>query len=156
MLHGFPLSDRPFAGGVSGPTREVAVRVARSDTKTSSFAFVPELFDGAAYGSTAETAVRQAIGDAEVTASAYGLYTCELAEEPEVFPRTPSALARAFRLSERPSLGAGSQDPGWARRPAKRFHKIVNGADVSGPAGIAIRKREPSETAAQSPCERGI
>ena len=51
---------------------------------------------------------------------------------------------------------AGNQDPGSARRPARRFHKIVNGADVSGPAGIAIRKRDPSETTAQSPCERGI
>jgi len=96
---------RPFTGGVSGPTREVAVRAAMSDTKTSSFAFVPELFDGAAYGSTAETAVRQAIGDAEVTASAYGLYTCELAEEPEVFPQ-PAGSLRAFRAHVRLRLHA--------------------------------------------------
>ena len=54
------------------------------------------------------------------------------------------------------AVGADNQDLGWARRPAKRFHKMVNGADVSGPAGIAIRKRDPSDTTAQSPCERGI
>jgi hypothetical protein len=49
-----------------------------------------------------------------------------------------------------------NHDPGGGRRPAKRFHKIVNGADLSVPAGIAIIKRDPSETTAQSPCERGI
>ena len=57
---------------------------------------VPELFDGAGYGATAETAVRQAIGDAEVTASSYQLYNCELVGEPEVFPQPPGSL-RAFR-----------------------------------------------------------
>lgn len=66
----------------------------------SSFVFVPEVFDGAGYGPTAETAVRQAIGDGEVTASAYGLYTCELVEEPEVFPQPPGSL-RAFRAHVR-------------------------------------------------------
>jgi hypothetical protein len=63
---------------------------------TSSSPFVPEFFDGAAYGSTAETAVRQAIGDAQTTASAYGLFMCELVEEPEVFQQPPGSL-RAFR-----------------------------------------------------------
>lgn len=61
---------------------------------------VPEIFDGAGYGSTADTAVRQAIGDAEVTASAYGLYHCELVEDPAVFPQPPGSL-RAFRAHVR-------------------------------------------------------
>jgi hypothetical protein len=57
--------------------------------------FVPETFDGGGYGSTAETAVQAAIGDAEVTASGYGLFTCQLVEEPQVFPQPPGSL-RAF------------------------------------------------------------
>jgi hypothetical protein len=85
-------------------TAVVLIMVSRTavmwDAQAPSFAFVPELFDGAAYGATAETAVRQAIGDAEVTASAYGLYTCELAEEPEVFQQPPDSL-RAFRAHVR-------------------------------------------------------
>jgi hypothetical protein len=44
--------------------------------------------------------VRQAIGDARVTASAYGLYTCELVGEPEVFQQPPGSL-RAFRAHVR-------------------------------------------------------
>jgi hypothetical protein len=90
-----------FTGGESGPTPEVAVRAAMRNAQTSSSsAFIPEVFDGAGYGSTAETAVRQAIGDGETTASAYGLYTCELVEEPEVFPQPPGSL-RAFRAHVR-------------------------------------------------------
>jgi hypothetical protein len=64
--------------------------------QTSSSAFVPELFDGGGYGPTAEVAVRQAIGDARTSASAYGLFTCELVGEPEVFQQPPGSL-RAFR-----------------------------------------------------------
>lgn len=66
----------------------------------ASSVFVPEFFDGGGYGPTGETAVHQAIGDAEVTASAYGLYSCELAEEPQVFPQPPGSL-RAFRAQVR-------------------------------------------------------
>jgi hypothetical protein len=87
-------------GGSGGPTPEVAVRAATRVAQTSSAVFVPEIFDGAGYGSTAESAVRQAIGDAKVTASAYGLYTCELVEQPEVFQQPPGSL-RAFRAHVR-------------------------------------------------------
>jgi hypothetical protein len=89
-----------FTGGGFGPAPEVAGQTAIWQTETSSSAFVPEIFDGAGYGSTAESAVRQAIGDARVTASAYGLYACELAEEPEVLQQPPGSL-RAFRAHVR-------------------------------------------------------
>jgi hypothetical protein len=89
-----------FTGvGSGGPTPEVAVRAATRNAQTSSV-FVPEIFDGAGYGSTAESAVRQAIGDAKTTASAYGLQTCELVEEPEVLQQPPGSL-RAFRAHVR-------------------------------------------------------
>jgi hypothetical protein len=90
----------PFPGGGSGPTPELSAHAAKAVAQTSSSAFVPEIFDGAGYGSTAESAVRQAIEDAQVTASAYGLYTCELVEEPEVFQQPPGSL-RAFRAHVR-------------------------------------------------------
>lgn len=87
-------------GGSDGLTPQVTVRAATPNAQTSSSVFVPEIFDGAGYGSTADSAVRQAIGDAKTTASAYGLYTCELVEEPEVFQQPPGSL-RAFRAHVR-------------------------------------------------------
>lgn len=81
-------------------TRVAPTVVAIMLSSPSSSAFAPEFFDGAAYGSTAETAVRQAIGDAETTASAYGLYKCELVGEPAVFEQPPGSL-RAFRAQVR-------------------------------------------------------
>jgi hypothetical protein len=59
-------------------------------------AVVIEFFDGAGYGPTAEYAVQAAIWDAEASASAYGLYRCELAGEPTVFWQ-PANSRRAFR-----------------------------------------------------------
>ena len=56
--------------------------------------WVPESFDGGGYGSTAQSAIYAAIGDAENTASGYGLYTCELVGEPQVFPQPPGSLRR--------------------------------------------------------------
>jgi hypothetical protein len=84
--------------GVSSPVAGSAA--AGWDLEPSASAFVPELFDGGGYGPTAETAVQQAIGDAETTASAYGLYTCELIGEPQVFQQPPGSL-RAFRAQVR-------------------------------------------------------
>jgi len=60
----------------------------------------PEFFDGGGYGSTAESAVQAAIWDAEATASAYGLFDCELVGEPEVF-RNPPGSRRAFNAQVR-------------------------------------------------------
>jgi hypothetical protein len=77
-------------------TLGLAFALAGAMILTSLSATVPEFFDGAGYGSTAETAVQAAIWDAEITASAYGLYTCELVGEPAVFPQPRNSL-RAFR-----------------------------------------------------------
>jgi hypothetical protein len=57
---------------------------------------VQESFDGGGYGPTADHAVRMAIWDAEISASAYGYYSCDLAGEPMVFQQPPGSL-RAFR-----------------------------------------------------------
>jgi hypothetical protein len=78
---------RLFTDGGSGPTPEVAAQAVQT--------FVPEFFDGGGSGPTPETAVQSAIWDAENTASGYGLFTCELVGEPEVFPQPPGSL-RAF------------------------------------------------------------
>jgi hypothetical protein len=55
-----------------------------------------EFFDGGDSGPTPETAVQAAIWDAEVTASAWQLFACELVGEPAVFPshRTRERSAR--------------------------------------------------------------
>jgi hypothetical protein len=63
-------------------------------------AVVMDIFDGGGYGPTAEYAVQAAIWDAETTASYYGLYRCELAGEPIVFPQ-PLNSRRAFRAQAR-------------------------------------------------------
>lgn len=44
------------------------------------------IFDGGGRGPTEEIAIRRAIYDAEVSASASGLFTCELVGEPQIFP----------------------------------------------------------------------
>lgn len=54
-----------------------------------------QLFTGGGFGPTAATAVQAAIWDAEASASAEGLYTCQLVGEPVVFPQPPGAR-RAF------------------------------------------------------------
>ncbi len=81
-------------------TLGLAFVLAGALTTMPSSAWVPELFDGGGYGPTAETAVRAAIEDAEVTASGYQLYTCELVGEPSVFQQPPGSL-RAFRAQVR-------------------------------------------------------
>jgi hypothetical protein len=58
-------------------------------------------FDGAAFGPTEEVAIRQAIGDAEVSASAYQLYNCELVGEPRIFPGPNPEWGRNFRAQVR-------------------------------------------------------
>jgi len=58
-------------------------------------------FDGAAFGPTGEVAIQGAIGDAETSASAYQLYTCELAGEPEIFPGPNPEWGRNFRAQVR-------------------------------------------------------
>jgi hypothetical protein len=58
-------------------------------------------FDGAAFGATEENAIRQAIGDAEVSASAYQLFTCELVGEPQIFPGPNPEWNRNFRAQVR-------------------------------------------------------
>jgi hypothetical protein len=65
-------------------------------TITPLSAVVQMFFDGGGSGATADGAVRRAIWDAEVSASAYGLYRCELADEPIIFPQPANSL-RAFR-----------------------------------------------------------
>jgi len=65
---------------------------------------VPEYFDGGGSGSTPETAVQAAIDDARNSASGYGLFTCELAGEPEVFPR-PAGSLRAYSAQVRLRCG---------------------------------------------------
>jgi hypothetical protein len=61
---------------------------------------VLDFFDGGGYGPTAEYAVQAAIWDAETSASYYGLYRCEVAEEPVVFQQPPGSR-RAFRAQAR-------------------------------------------------------
>jgi hypothetical protein len=53
---------------------------------------VLEFFDGGGSGPTAEWAVQFAIWDAELTASYYGHYRCELAGEPAVFRQPPGSF----------------------------------------------------------------
>lgn len=99
----------PFAASTEGNalTRvgarempEVAAETALRDAQRSSSAFVPEFFDGGGSGPTPETAVQAAIDDARNTASGYGLFTCELVDEPAVFPQPPNAH-RAFSAQVR-------------------------------------------------------
>ena len=54
------------------------------------------LFTGGGYSRTAEGAIQQAIWDAENSAASEQLYTCELAGEPEVFPRPNDPYGRVF------------------------------------------------------------
>ena len=58
-------------------------------------------FDGAAFGPTEAVAIQQAIGDAEVSASAYQLFTCELVGEPQIFPGPNPEWHRNFRAQVR-------------------------------------------------------
>jgi hypothetical protein len=53
-------------------------------------------FDGGGSGPTAEVAVRRAIEDAEVSASAYQLFTCEQVGEAQIFPRPNDQFGRFF------------------------------------------------------------
>lgn len=55
-----------------------------------------KLFTGGGYGLTPENAVQAAIEDAEASASAEGLYTCELVGEPSVFPRNDPNRGPSF------------------------------------------------------------
>lgn len=61
------------------------------------------LFDGGSSGPTAEVAIQGAIDDAAVSASAYGLYNCTLAGEPQVFPRPNDPFGRLFSAQVRVS-----------------------------------------------------
>ena len=61
--------------------------------------FVPAVFDGGGSGSTAESAVFAAIDDAQQTASGFGLFTCELVGDPQVF--TSSRAVRPFSAQVR-------------------------------------------------------
>jgi hypothetical protein len=81
-------------------TLGLAFALAGALATTPLSAVIPDFFDGAGYGSTAESAVRAAIGDAKTTASAYGLYKCELAGEPTAV-RQPANSLRAFRAHAR-------------------------------------------------------
>lgn len=58
-------------------------------------------FDGAGGGPTEEVAIRGAIEDAEVSASAYQLYTCELVGEPQIFPGQNPEWGRKYRAQVR-------------------------------------------------------
>jgi hypothetical protein len=91
---------RTFTGGGSGPMPDVAGQAAMWDAETSWSAFVPEFFDGGGSGPTPETAIQAAIWDAEITASGYGLFTCELVGEPAVFPQPPGS-PRSFSAQVR-------------------------------------------------------
>lgn len=53
-------------------------------------------FTGAAFGPTPDVAIQSAIGDAEVSASAYQLFTCRLIGEPLIFPGPSPAWSRNF------------------------------------------------------------
>jgi hypothetical protein len=67
------------------------------------------LFDGASFGPTIEVAIQGAILDAEVSASAYQLFTCELVGEPQIFPGPNPEWGRNFRAQ---GGGAGHIDAG--------------------------------------------
>lgn len=54
------------------------------------------IFTGAGYGPTREYAIQAAIWDAEAPASAYQLFTCELAGEPLIFPGPNPEWGRNF------------------------------------------------------------
>jgi hypothetical protein len=54
------------------------------------------LFTGGAFGPTADVAIQSAIGDAETSASAYRLFTCQLVDEPLIFPGPNPAWGRNF------------------------------------------------------------
>jgi hypothetical protein len=58
-------------------------------------------FDGGGYGPTEDIAVQRAIEDAEVSASAYQLYTCELVGEPQIFPGTHPVRGPVIRAQVR-------------------------------------------------------
>jgi hypothetical protein len=77
-------------------TLGLAFALAGALTTNHLSAVVLDFFDGAGYGPTAEYAVQAAIWDAEASASAYGLYRCELVGEPTVFQQPPNSR-RAFR-----------------------------------------------------------
>jgi hypothetical protein len=81
-------------------TLGLALALAGALITSSLSAFVPEFFDGGGSGPTPETAVQQAIWDAETSASAYGLFTCDLVGEPAVFRQPPNA-PRAFSAQVR-------------------------------------------------------
>jgi hypothetical protein len=55
-----------------------------------------QLFTGGGYGPTPALAVQAAIEDAENSASAAGLYTCQLVGQPMVFPRGNSPRGPSF------------------------------------------------------------
>jgi hypothetical protein len=54
------------------------------------------LFTGAGFGPTVDVAIGSAIGDAEMSASAYQLFTCELVGEPSIFPGPNPEWSRNF------------------------------------------------------------
>jgi hypothetical protein len=81
-------------------TLGLAIALAGALTTTHLSAVVLEFFDGGGYGPTVGYAVQAAIWDAEVSASYYGLYRCELAGEPVVFQQPANSL-RAFRAQAR-------------------------------------------------------
>jgi hypothetical protein len=81
-------------------TLGLAFALAGALTTNHLSAVVIDVFDGAGYGPTAEYAVQAAIWDAEASASGYGLYRCELVEEPTVFQQ-PAYSRRAFRAQAR-------------------------------------------------------
>jgi hypothetical protein len=53
-------------------------------------------FTGGAFGPTADVAIQSAIEDARTSASAYRLFTCQLADEPMIFPGPNPAWGRNF------------------------------------------------------------
>jgi len=58
-------------------------------------------FDGASFGPTEEVAVQGAIWDAEASASASGLFNCDLVGEPQIFPGPAPEFGRNFRAQVR-------------------------------------------------------
>ncbi len=54
------------------------------------------LFTGGAFGPTADVAIQSAIADAETSASAYRLFTCQLIDEPLIFPGPNPEWGRNF------------------------------------------------------------
>jgi hypothetical protein len=81
-------------------TLGLAVALAGALTTTPLSAVVLEFFDGGGSGPTPETAVQAAMWDAELTASGYGLFRCEMVGEPAVF-RQPRNAPRAFSAQVR-------------------------------------------------------